>query len=80
LSRSRRRSFGDPAGARVSQLQWMNFPLAWQGLPSGLISLEPSPVPLYRLPWLSQHPPALQVLNGIGGGAVLGDGGCVACP
>lgn len=57
----------------------MNFPLVWHNLPSGSISREPSPVLLYRLPRLSQHPPALQSLSGAGSGAARVAAGCVAC-
>ena len=63
----------------MSQLQWMNFPLVWHSLPSGLINREPSPVLLYRLPSLSQHPPALQLLSGAGGGAARCAADCRAC-
>src|SRR6516225_7217350 len=57
----------------------MNFPLVWHSFPSGLTKRDPSPVLLYSLPWLSQHPPPLQLLNGTGDGDGRGSTGCRAC-
>ena len=56
----------------------MNFPLVWHSFPSGLTKRDPSPVLLYRLPWLSQHPLPLQLLNGTGDGDGRGSTGCRA--
>lgn len=55
------------------QLQLMNFPWAWHSRPSELMNREPSPVLLYRLPWLSQHPPALQLVSSAGDGGARPD-------